>query len=584
MRIRYKWYSPLIAITLVLSFLLVPTTSPTAVAEPILYVHFIDVGQGDCILVDLGETEVLIDAGRSGGVVESLQPIIDGHLEVMVATHPDADHIGGLTYVLGAFDVDKIWLNGDTAETQTYQNFIQAVNSEGAQVRVARRGDEIRVGSLSFLVLHPVDPLVNETNNNSIVLRLAYGQVDFLFPGDAEKEAEMSMLQANLITDIDILKVSHHGSKGASSQEFLAKAKPEVAIYMAGKDNQYGHPHAETLARLQAVGAQVYGTDQYGTIIITTDGQSYQVGLEGNEQWVPYLPPSDAVDIEIGRTDGKHNAEVTITFRDAGYRVKDWGSLQKSGNVFSANAIVERWTGPAAQVITELSYTYQLGQLSAGDYNFKFYSNGSFVEQKSFQVADGQGVPLYKGVNFVTYRGETMPVSQAVASLPQGVLVSLWRYDNRSKEWAVYLPNAAPYASDLREVVHLKPYVVVVRQDCIWKTQSPEVANIQITHILYDGQVPRVESDEYVEITNLGNKAQDLAGWVLKDISDEEPSFTFPSYILAPGKSIRVYTNEVHPEYGGFSFGYGQAIWNNTDPDIAALYDAQGQEISRKSY
>ena len=106
----------------------------------------------------------------------------------------------------------------------------------------------------------------------------------------------------------------------------------------------------------------------------------------------------------------------------------------------------------------------------------------------------------------------------------------------------------------------------------------------QVTCIFYDGLVPRVESNEYVEITNLGTEPVDLAGWVLKDISEGSPSFTFPSYILQPGKSARVYTNESHPEYGGFSFGYGKAIWNNTDPDTAALYNAQGQEVSRKSY
>ncbi|MBA7574889.1 hypothetical protein ES708_16704 [subsurface metagenome] len=109
-------------------------------------------------------------------------------------------------------------------------------------------------------------------------------------------------------------------------------------------------------------------------------------------------------------------------------------------------------------------------------------------------------------------------------------------------------------------------------------------SDVQITYIFYDGLVYRVESDEYVEITNLGSEPQDLAGWMLKDISEGYPSLTFPSYILEPGASIRVYTDEIHPEWGGFSFGYGKAIWNNKAPDTAALYDAQGQEVSRKSY
>ncbi len=110
------------------------------------------------------------------------------------------------------------------------------------------------------------------------------------------------------------------------------------------------------------------------------------------------------------------------------------------------------------------------------------------------------------------------------------------------------------------------------------------VSNIQITYIFYDGLVPRVESDEYVEITNLGDQPQNLTDWELKDISEGYPSFTFPSYILAPGKSIRVYTNESHPEWGGFNFEYGQAIWNNSVPDVAMLYNKQGREVSQKSY
>ena len=108
--------------------------------------------------------------------------------------------------------------------------------------------------------------------------------------------------------------------------------------------------------------------------------------------------------------------------------------------------------------------------------------------------------------------------------------------------------------------------------------------DIQITYIFHDGLVPGTESDEYVEITNVGDQPQGLAYWVLKDISDGHPSFTFPPYTLAPGESIRVYTNEYHPEWGGFSFEYGRAIWNNIQPDTAVLYDSQGEEVSRKSY
>ena len=237
-------------------------------------VHFIDVGQGDSILLDLGDIEVLIDGGdKSPGVVSYIGDYVDGSLEVIVATHPHADHIGGLIAVLNAFEVDEIWLNGDTSTSATYSQFMSAANSEGASVHMARRGDTIQTGNLTFNVLHPVN-LSGDTNNNSIVLSLSYGQVDFLFTGDAEEEAEASILVQSIVSipDVEILKVGHHGSRTSSSIQFLQLVKPEYAIYMAGEGNSYGHPHQETITNLCEIDAQIYGTDIHGTIVITTDG------------------------------------------------------------------------------------------------------------------------------------------------------------------------------------------------------------------------------------------------------------------------------------------------------------------------
>ncbi|MFC1862163.1 MBL fold metallo-hydrolase [Chloroflexota bacterium] len=251
-----------------------------------LKVHFIDVGQGDSILLDLGATEILIDGGdKSSGVVEYLSGFVDGPLEVMLATHTHADHIGGLIGVLDAFEVDEIWHNGDTHTTQTYSELMSAVNSEDAKVYEARRGDTIEVGELAFNVHHPVS-LDDTINNNSIVLSLSYGEIDFLFMGDAEQEAEASMLAEGIVPDVEILKVGHHGSKSSSSASFLDAVKPEVAIYMAGEGNSYGHPHQQTITTLAEVGANIYGTDIHGTIIITTDGEQYSLQLE-----IPDAPP-----------------------------------------------------------------------------------------------------------------------------------------------------------------------------------------------------------------------------------------------------------------------------------------------------
>ncbi len=260
------------------------TVASTSSSNEQLTVHFIDVGQGDSILLDLGEVEVLIDGGdRSPGVVPYLNNFIDGALEVMVATHPHADHIGSLIEVLKNFEVAEIWHNGEYNTSVTYSDFIIAVNTEGAVVHDnTKRGDVITAGELSFNVLNPLT-LDGSTNNNSIVLSLSYGDIDFLFMGDAEQEAEADMLLSSIVPvpeNVEILKVGHHGSRTASSELFLEYVDPETAIYMAGEGNSYYHPHAETIQALNNLNVDIYGTDKFGNIVVITDGITYKIETE----------------------------------------------------------------------------------------------------------------------------------------------------------------------------------------------------------------------------------------------------------------------------------------------------------------
>lgn len=247
-----------------------------------LTAHFIDVGQGDAILIQGPDGEnVLIDGGeREPGVMDYLRKNKVKSLDLLVATHPHADHIGGLIEVLKTIPVKTVWIDGQTHTSGLFEDFLDAIAQSPASLHQVRRGSEIATGRLTFKVLNPQTPFLQSLNNNSVVLRLVYGDVIFLFTGDAEIEAEKSILSYTGDLKSSILKVGHHASRTASSEAFLAAVRPEVAIYMAGKGNSFGHPHPETIARLKQVNVRVYGTDDYGTIIVSTDGTSYRVRNE----------------------------------------------------------------------------------------------------------------------------------------------------------------------------------------------------------------------------------------------------------------------------------------------------------------
>jgi competence protein ComEC len=292
-------------------------------------------------------------------------------------------------------------------------------------------------------VLHPYQ-LTGDSNVDSLVLQLGCGDVQVLLTGDSEIESEQSMLSENVLQDIDLLKVGHHGSRSSTSQAFLDVIQPEVGVISAGFDSQYGHPHVEVVNRLNLEGVQIFETDTTeaydDTLKMTSNCQTYEIG----------------------------------------------------GQVF---------------------------------------------------------VPVSSGANPV---GGNVSPTATPTSLPTPVPTP------------ITTPTLVP-----------TPTIVAT------STGTP---NLSIDCIFFDGVVSRTESDEYVRIVNAGETSVDLSNWSLKDVADGSPTFTFPGYTIVPNETIRVYTNEVHSESGGFSFGRSSSIWANSSPDTAGLFNAQGQEVSRKSY
>lgn len=257
-------------------------------------VYYIDVGQGDSILIQTPEDNfILIDAGYSSTtVVDFLNALSITTLEALIASHPDADHIGGADEVIYEFDVLSIYHPGYEKATQAYQNFITAAESEGCPIYTdddLDPGDYINISDvLTAQILH-IDKNASSSNDASIVLRVDHNLVSFLFPGDISSTVESELIQ-NQDVDIDILKVAHHGSKYSTSDDFLDEATPSDSVISVGENNPYGHPTPETLARLIAHNSTIYRTDLNGTVTVTTFGTTWDITVENTT--IPNNPPN----------------------------------------------------------------------------------------------------------------------------------------------------------------------------------------------------------------------------------------------------------------------------------------------------
>lgn len=252
-----------------------------------LTVDFLDVGQGDAVLIQGGGKVVLIDAGIKGARVDQqLAALGVDHLDLAITTHPHADHMGGMEQVLRSMPTGLYLDNGMVHTTRTYESLMAAVEELGIPYRSARSGLSLNLGDEATLrVLLPTDTLFSDTrsdlNSNSVVAVLSHDEMDFLLTGDAEEPTEMVLARQDM-PSIDLLKVAHHGSSHSSTNTFLRAVRPPIAVISCGIDNRYGHPDPEALERLQSVGALVYRTDQSGHLRAVSDGQSIEVLELGN--------------------------------------------------------------------------------------------------------------------------------------------------------------------------------------------------------------------------------------------------------------------------------------------------------------
>ncbi len=267
---------------LIISLLLVCLVGHAAFAAKV-NVDFIDVGQGDAILIRSSEGgAVLIDAGTDQAGRMVVAPFIKelgiDKLSMVIMTHPHADHIGGLIPILEQIPVESIYADAQVHTSQTYEQLLLLIERLQIPFYQARAGMKLHIpGIHSFTVLHPTEPLLEGLNNNSVVVLMEAEGLKFLFTGDIEKQAEQLLLNKDYCLDVDVLKVAHHGSRTSSGADFIRAVNPKTAVIMVGEGNVYDHPHLNVLLRLAAQDADIYRTDQHGTISMTIEDEKMEI-------------------------------------------------------------------------------------------------------------------------------------------------------------------------------------------------------------------------------------------------------------------------------------------------------------------
>lgn len=260
-----------------------------------LEIHFLDVGQGDSTLITCDGHSMLIDAGKNDQGTE-IQSYLESRgiteLDYAIGTHPDSDHIGGLDVILYKFGAKYVFMPDYAKDTKTYDDVVEVIKNRNLKRKQPKVGSVWQLGGAEFTVVAPNGTYGSQANDYSISILLTHGDNKFLFTGDAEEDSEADMLENGISLKADVYKAAHHGSKTASTEEFLDAVDPEYTVISVGEGNSYGHPHAEVLNRLRAMGVKVFRTDEQGTIVLKSDGKKITWNASPSDSWKAGEPGS----------------------------------------------------------------------------------------------------------------------------------------------------------------------------------------------------------------------------------------------------------------------------------------------------